>query len=73
MRNQKFITEREKGRVLLPNNIANEETIKTVKDVLQSKHPINRIPEVEKLPKYHNTPELIGQVYTPEHIENVTR
>ena len=69
----RFITDREKGGVLLPNNIANDETMETVEDILRSKHPTNRIPDVEKLPTYHNTPELIEQVYTPEHIESVAR
>jgi predicted GNAT family acetyltransferase len=54
----KFLTESEKGGVLMPNDI-NVKTGDTIEEVLKSKHPNARTPDVSQLLKYDEKPEFV--------------
>jgi hypothetical protein len=47
------------GSVLMPGDIANEETGDSVAEVLASKHPEARTPDVHHLPTYSETPDFV--------------
>jgi hypothetical protein len=68
----KFLTETEKGGVLMPNDI-DKKTGDTVEEVLKSKHPDARIPDISQLPKYDETPEFVDVDITEDVVETFAR
>ena len=68
----RFITDREKGGILQPNDI-DEKTGDSVETVLRSKHPDARIPKPESLPQYANTPDFVEVDITEGAVEKVAR
>jgi hypothetical protein len=68
----RWITQRHKGGILYPDDI----DIKTgmpVIDVLKSKHPEARVPDVGDLPHYDETPEFVDVDITADTVESVAR
>jgi hypothetical protein len=66
----KFLTDTEKGGVLLPSAI-DDKTGDTVEEVLLSKHPEARVPEASKLPKYDELPDLVELDITDDIVQTV--
>eukprot|EP00978_Attheya_sp_CCMP212_P030440 scaffold111966_cov57-Attheya_sp.AAC.1 len=68
----RWITQRHKGGILYPNDI-DIKTGKPVIDVLRSKHPEGRVPDVVDLPHYDETPEFVDVDITSYTVESVAR
>jgi hypothetical protein len=68
----KYLTETEKGGVMMPDEI-DEKSGLTVKDVLQSKHPAATTPQPSTLHPYDVTPEFSSVDITHDKIEQVAR
>eukprot|EP00978_Attheya_sp_CCMP212_P019497 scaffold54738_cov30-Attheya_sp.AAC.1 len=68
----RFITEREKAGIMLPTDIDEKSGLPVI-DVLHSKHPPARVPEVEDLEEYDTLPEFIRVDITDETMEKVVR
>lgn len=66
----RFITEREKGGILMPDDI-DEKTGDSVENVLRSKHPEARIPKATDLPSFTNLPDLVELDITTDHVSTV--
>jgi hypothetical protein len=68
----RYLTDREQGGILLPDDI-DEKTGDSVKEVLESKHPHARMPDVTSLPTYINTPDFVELDVTEEAVKKVAR
>jgi hypothetical protein len=68
----RWLTEREKGGVLLPGNV-DEKSRERVIDILQSKHLDAQIPEAAELEDYDNLPDFVDLDITKEVVEKVAR
>jgi hypothetical protein len=68
----RWLTEREKGGVLLPDDL-DSKTNEPVIDVLRSKHPDARVPDVSVLEAYEILPDLQDVDITEETVEQVAR
>ena len=66
----RFITEREKGGVLYPDDM-DEKSGKPVSDALLEKHPDPRRVDPANLPKYNSTPCLIPNVISEDTVLEV--
>jgi hypothetical protein len=68
----RWITKREKGEVLLPND-TDEKSGKLVIDVLKDKHLDAKIPDWSELEDYDETPNFVDLDITKEVVKRVTR
>jgi hypothetical protein len=68
----RWITEREKGGVLLPNEV-DAKTGEYVIDVLKAKRPDAWIPDASKLDDYEETPNFVDLDITKEVVEQFAR
>ena len=68
----RYLTEREKGGVLLPDDICSKTGLR-VADVLDSKHPNTREPEPDALHQYESLPEFIDVDVTEDAVEQTAR
>jgi hypothetical protein len=68
----RYITNREMGGVLLPDDKCSK-TGMSVSDVLDSKHPMARVPDAAALPHYEELPEFIEVNVTEDSVEDTAR
>jgi hypothetical protein len=68
----RYLTEREKGGILLPGDIDEKSGIEVSK-VLESKHPAARTPSTEALQPYPELPEFTDLDVTEDSVETVAR
>eukprot|EP00978_Attheya_sp_CCMP212_P005533 scaffold12431_cov57-Attheya_sp.AAC.8 len=68
----RFITERDQAGIMLPNDIDDKSGLPVI-DTLCSKHPPERIPEVDDLEDYDTLPEFVRVDITDETVEKVVR
>jgi hypothetical protein len=66
------ITDRKMGGVLLPDDKCSKTGL-PVSDVLDSKHPIARVPDANALPHYEELPEFIEVDVTENSVEDTAR
>jgi hypothetical protein len=67
-----LLTSREKGGVMLPDGI-DAKTGDTVKEVLQSKHPESRVPDISVMEDYETPPDFVELDITADAVEKVAR
>jgi hypothetical protein len=68
----RYITDREMGGVLLPDDKCSKTGL-PVSDVLDSKHPMVRVPDANALPHYEELPEFIEVDVTEDSVEDTAR
>jgi hypothetical protein len=68
----RYLTEREKGGIMLPDEI-DEKTGDTVLEVLQSKHPESRVPDISLMEEYDSLPDFVELDITADTVEKVAR
>jgi hypothetical protein len=68
----RYITDREMGGVLLPDNKCSNTGL-SVSDLLDSKHPMARVPDANALPHYEELPEFIEVNVTKDSVEDTAR
>ena len=68
----KFLTDTERGGVLMPDDV-DEKTGHSVEDVLRSKHPAARTPDISLFPPYDATPAFVDVDITADVVEQVAR
>ena len=69
----RWITERDKGGVLHPEEFSSKEPSKTVLDVLREKHPEPECPHPDSLLKVDSFPHQEEVVITSAHVESAVR
>eukprot|EP00978_Attheya_sp_CCMP212_P023363 scaffold71500_cov33-Attheya_sp.AAC.2 len=67
-----WIPQRHKGGILYPDEI-NVKTGMPVIDVLKSKHPEARVPDIGNLLHYDETPEFVDVDITADTVESITQ
>jgi hypothetical protein len=68
----RWLTEREKGGVLLPSDL-DSKTNEPVIDVLRSKHPDAKVPDISVLEEYETVPDFVDLDITEETVEQTAR
>jgi hypothetical protein len=65
------VSEREKGGVLLPDNVDEKTGERIIGDVIQSKHSDARVPDASELEDYKIRPDFVDLDITKEVVEKV--
>ncbi len=68
----RYLTERDGGEIMLPDEI-DAKTGDTVLDVLQSKHPDMRVPDIALMEEYDTLPDFVELDITADTVEKVAR
>ena len=68
----RYLTESEKGSILQPSD-TDAKSGESVGDVLRSKHPAARVPDVDLLHSYPETPAFVDVDITADVVESVAR
>ena len=69
---KRYLTEPEKGGVVLPDDI-DEKTGDTLREVLVSKHPELRAPDISTLEEHDTVPDFLELEFTADAVEKVAR